>query len=332
MTPDLFDPFASLDFGNNTCFLTGKKLDGADLYFVPVFPQWLMERYDLEDKELTMLNWNKMKYGELVLPVCEEVMLAIQELDDVTQKAFEKGYDAVKEMPELTIFQWMARVMYGVLYFDLRFTIQKKASKGRLFQASPLLERKFKNLLFMLHSLIRPVKFDGFIPWSMKCNPVKISKDILNYKDETHKLNFCLNMNGFGIVACLQDNGGVKQYHEDILKIVGDKELHPAQFEELYGHFIYANYIMREMPEGYQISLDEDEETLVFRLPEQMNKEMPEFAEWDDALFAQVLFNAWDPWGIPVKQIHVFPNSPISYLVDEFTQEFIPFEKVNLDY
>lgn len=325
-----FNPFEYLTFQPDVCFLTGRELGIGQKKFVPVFPEWLIKRYHLEEAQLTMLNWNKMKYGDMMLPASDEVVVAINRLDDATQKAFEQGYEAVNALPELTIFQWMARIMYGVLFQDLNYTIVQRELKGQSFKLSLVMQRKFKNLLFMLQSLIRPVVFEAFTPWSMKCCRVNVSKDVLNYKDETHKLNFCLGMNGFGIVACLQDNGEIAEFHKDILRKIGDNILHPAQFEELYGRFMYANYTLRETPD-YELS-EEKENALVFRLPQEANKNVPKFAKWDDKIFAQVLTNMWDPWGIPIQKIYTFPNSPISYLIDEFTQELIPKEKVDLDY
>lgn len=330
MNHHLFNPFENLSFQPDICFLTGKKLNGKDKFEVPVFPKWLIDRYHLENASLTMLEWNRMKYVDMLLPASSEVAEAINRLDDLTRKAFEQGYDAVAELPELTIFQWMARVMYGVLYQDFTYSISRRAAKGSSFEVSRLMQHKLKNLLFMLQSLIRPVIFDGFTPWSMKCYRVNISKDILNYKDETHKLNFCLGMNGFGIAACLQDNGEVAKFNEDVIKAVGDATLHPAQFEELYGRFMYTNYLLRELPD-YPITEKEDG-ILVFQLPDHPNKELPKFAPWQDEIYAQVLANMWEPWGIPLKQIYTFPNSPISYLVNEFTHQYIPAEQIKLDY
>lgn len=329
MNQPLFNPFEPLNFADNVCFLTGKQLPAGEGNTIPVFPSWLLIRYQLEDTSMAMLGGNRMKYSEMYLPASEEVSAAVAKMDNRVQQAFEEGYEAARELPELVLFQWMARIMYGVLYQDFTYAISRHEARGRTFQVSKLMQQKLKNLLFMLQSLIRPVEFDGFCPWTMKCYQVELSKDILNYKDETHNLNFCLGMNGFAIIACLQDNGDVAEYNGEILEKIGEAPLHPAQLEELYGRFLYSSYLLRET-EGYRIS--EKGDTLVFRLPENTQKNLPLFAEWKDETFAQVLANLWQPWGIPLEKIYHFPNAPISYLVDEFTGAFIPRENVNLPY
>ncbi|MCC6384025.1 MAG: hypothetical protein LC117_09080 [Bacteroidia bacterium] len=328
MNSPLFNPFESLAFQENHCFLTGKELNPAEKHTVSAFPTWLIDRYKL-DKPVTMLEGNRMKYNEMLLPASFEVAQSVEKLDQVIRYAFESGYDEVIRLSPLTLFQWMARVFYGVLYQDFIFSIEKYKNSKEKFRPSPLLQQKIRNLLFMLHSLIRPVRFEGFTPWTIKCYRVTISKDILNYKDETHHLNFCFGMNGFGIVACLQDNGEVGGYLQEMLEKIGTSTLHPVQFEELYGWFLYASYLLREMGD-YKITSDLP--TLVFEQPEDPLPGQPKFRRWDDETFAKVLTNLWKPWGIPMHEIYTLPNSPRSYLINEVTYQFIPFEKINLPY
>lgn len=181
----------------------------------------------------------------------------------------------------------------------------------------------------MLQSLIRPVAYKNFTPWSVRCYKVNISKDIFNYKDETQALNFCMSMNDFGVIACLQDNGAIAAYNKEVLDTVGNATLHPAQFEELYGRFIYSNYLLKKLPD-YRITTDQGK--LIFELPEMVAAEMNKFAPWQDEIFAQVLANLWKPWGLTIDVIYKFPNSPLSYLVNERTYEFIKPEEIGLPY
>src|SRR5690554_50532 len=325
-----YNPFEFFTFKNDICFLTGKQLEQGHTSFVPVIPSWLIERYQLENALIVMLGGHRMKYKDMMLPVSIEAKTAIEELDAITREAFEIGYEAVVKLPEITIFQWMTKVLYGVLYQEIAYDIEDHQAKNKVFSMSAIMSQKLKNLHLMLQSLIRPVRFEGFTPWSMKINPVKISKDILNYKDETRKLNFCLNMNGFGIVACLQDNGEVAKFYEEDLEVIGAETLHPVQFEELYGRFIYANYLLRELPD-YDFSEDDDG-TIVFHLPQVESENLPKMAEWSDDTYAQVLANLWQPWGISQQMVYVFPNSPISYLINEVNHQFIKPEFIKLDY
>lgn len=329
MDQNIYNPFESLDFSEDTCFLTGEKLVPENTYQVSAFPEWILDKYGLGEAYLLMLSGTRLQYKDLQMPATKITFEAVKELDQTTRLAFEQGFEAIKEMPDILLFQWMARVFYGVLYRDYTQGIIEAGEKGREFQVAPQLKQKFKNLHFMLQSLIRPIEFRNFTPWTICRYRVNISKDIFNYKDEIQHLNFSFGMKDFGVAACLQDNGAVADYHRNLLHKVKGQTLHPAQFEELYGHLVYANYLMKDF-DDYRISADD--EKIAFELPETAPDGKTEFAMWQDEIFAQVLTNMWQPWGIPLEFVHRFPNSPLSYLIDEHTNEFIPREKVDLDY
>ncbi|MCO5248450.1 MAG: hypothetical protein M9887_05835 [Chitinophagales bacterium] len=326
MSLEYFNPLEKMKFGNNVCFLTGEEVDMLGGQYIQVFPQWLVDRYDLDKQMVAMLGGNRVSYGEMHLPASPKVIKTIQAFDALTEKAFTEGYEAVKKMPELVLFQWMARILYGVLYYDIIYAIQIGRQTEKEFKLSGLMSQKVKNIHLALQSLVLPIHFDNFTPWTIKVNPVKYSKDIFNYKDEARKLNFCIAINGFGIAACMQDNGEVGKFLKETLSKVGDHLLHPAQFEELYGKFLYANYIMRE-PLDYQIIQEQDQIILQY-----IPQEEPLFAEWKEELYAQVLTNLLMPWGLQMKDVYVPPNPPISFLINHSTHEFIQFENINLPY
>lgn len=329
MSISAYQPLKNLNFNFSTCFLSGEELTEDNSFLVPVFPNWLMERYDLHKKLMQMMGGIRMMYRELLLPASPAVAKAIQTLDLELEEAFVGGYEKTKELDELKIFQFMARIMYGMLYHDFTVALEESERLNEPFKLSDLLAQKIGNLHLMLQSLIQPVVFENFKPWSMKIFQSKISKDILNYKDEPRKLNFCFGMQDFCIIACLQDNGEVQTYQKDVLDKIVDVPLHPAQIEEMYGRFMYVNYILREFPD---YDKREEDGKLIFRLPDNPFGDLNKFAEWDNETYAKVIAGLWDPWGLPLEQVYDFPNDPISFVINEMTQEFIMPEDVNLPF
>src|SRR5690606_10548048 len=179
---------------------------------------------------------------------------------------------------------------------------------------------------YMLQAFCMPVAFPDPV-WSIERVAVKYSKDIFNYKDETNNLSFSLGMNGFGIIACLQDNGANKEYHAATMQLIDrSRSLHPIQFEELCGRYLYSNYLLNSQSNyhfeksngGVRVVADEGSEA--------------EFRPWDDSTYAQVLANYWKPWGIDIKFIDRYPNSTKSYLIDDRTGEFIPAARIGLPF
>lgn len=326
MFPELYTLIDNFEFPELKCFLSGEDLNSTEEK-ISVFPKWILDRYDLNDKTIVMLAENAVKYPDLKLPCSSKVYSQyIDPLEQEIEAAFTSGYEAVKELPHKTLFQWISKLVYGVLYNDIVFGIRQQTAKGKLFTLSPYMAKKISNLHQMLQSLIIPMEFEKD-PWSIEVVKLNYSKDIFNYKDETKNLNFSLGMNGFGIIACLQDNGENALFHQDLIQQIGETALHPIQFEELWSRFLYSNYLLNN-PADYIFTPSEDK--IIVKPVFTENKSNSLFNKWDDKMFGQVLANYWKPWGLTMKDIITFPNPPISYLIDEYSNTFILPETIDL--
>ena len=330
MAIQLYNPFEEMHFDMQTCFLTGQTLS-ADAAPASVFPEWVLNRYNLSDKTFKMLDEGaSVQYKNLKVPYAPNVIEQITMLDAEIEKAFTVGYEEVVKIPEERLFQWMAKLMIGVLFEDLRISQQKLARLGEPLRLSPFLKARFQKLHWMLQSLVVPMEFTGLKPWSIRVFKVKYSNDLFNYRDETNNLNFSLSMNDFGIVACMQDNGEVGKKFDELTNRIGSKTLHPIQFEELCGRFIYANYLLTSYA-TYNVSLT-DTKVLVESNPLVTKDGSPLFDYWDDNMYGQVLANYWKPWGLTMKEIIQFPNPPISFIENDFNDEITDLEKINQPY
>ncbi len=331
MAINLYNPFEHFDFNPEVCFLTGKKISSTEEH-VSVFPEWLLDRYSLKDKTLQMLEEkNVVKYQDLKLPCFTSVIEnTLNPLEEEIKQAFSLGYEEVKKIPEERLFQWMAKLVYGILYHDIVFGMKQQKALGETLALSHFLIAKFKNLHLMLQSLVVPMEFKGANPWTIRIVKIKYSKDVFNYKDSANNLDFTLGMNDFGIVACLQDNGENGIYHKELTDKIADKTLHPIQFEELCGRFIYSNYLLNTSSE-YKIQPTEDS-VYVEAVPLPAHTENPLFRYWDDKMYGEVLAIYWKPWGLGKNEIISFPNSPISFLINEYNYELIEPETISLPY
>ncbi|WP_018341824.1 hypothetical protein [Cytophaga aurantiaca] len=330
MPIQLYNPFQEMHFDMQTCFLTGQSLS-PDTEPTAVFPEWILNRYNLSDQTFKMLDeGTRVPYKNIKVPYAPNVVKAMNVLEAEIEKAFCAGYDEIVKIPEERLFQWMAKLMMGVLFEDLRIAQKKLATQNDSLRLSNFLKARFQKLHWMLQSLVVPMDFKGLKPWTIRIFKVKYSKDLFNYKDETNNLNFSLSMNDFGIVACLQDNGEVGKKYDELTTKIGSQTLHPIQFEELCSKFIYANYLLTSYA-TYNVSI-EDEKVSVESIPLSTQNNSPLFDFWDDNMYGQVLANYWKPWGLTMKEIIMFPNPPISYIENDFNDEITDIEKINQPY
>ena len=313
MADPLYNPFTRLDFRNKKCFLSGADTIAGEE--INVFPIWLMEQFGLADKPFKLLDESMATYSDLKIPCSSQVSHAIENLETEISLAFNSGYEAVSKLSTVQLFQWMGKLVYGIIYNELRIGIRQQQATGEAFLLSEGLKHKFGNLQLMLQSLVRPMEFEGNTPWSIRVFKVDNSPEVFNYRDEINTLTFSLAMNDFGIIACLQDNGANAVYHEDVLAKVVGQTLKAIQYEELIARFYYSNYLFNRLPE-YTI-MPTEETVFIEAMPLRGMSSKPLFDHWQAKPYGQVLESFWKPWGFTLFEIIKDPEKPMSFLLDD---------------
>jgi hypothetical protein len=324
MSQMLFNPFQDLIFDEHFCFLSGVLTNEK----MTVFPEWLMAHFKFGDERVEMMDKAKSyHYEDLKLPCSPEVKKAFDDLDLKIQEAYKKGYEGMAALDEELLFQWTGRMVYGLLYYEMVYERDVLLRKGEEFQLSPVLRRRFSEFHLMLQSIIEPITFVGKKPWTIVVFPLKYSADIFSYRDDAINLMFSFGVNGFGFIACLQDNGVIGENQKEVLDKIEGHVLHPVQFEELYARFHYTDYIMQFSPE-YKIENLDDRITIEV---DEAGKP-PHFGHWDEDVYAQLLSNYWQVYGI--EKDHILPpqRPRLSFLENPYTKDFVDPESISLPF
>ncbi len=306
-----YRPFERLDFNDRTCYLSGSK---ENVQHIPVFPDWLLDGYALRDKPFKLLDESMITYNDIRVPCSEKALEAVQALEQRVQEAMMGGYDSAKALDRLVFFQWIARLVYGIIYYEVRAGIRQQALIGEQMVFSQSLLHKFSNFHLMLQSLVTPVVIEGPEPWSIEIVKLNNPPETFSYRDEINTLTFSLRMQDFGIIACLQDNGANAQYNKAFLDVTKGQTLHPIQFQELCARFFYSSYLFNRLPE-YTV-LHAPDATYIEAMPLRGISSKPLFDAWQAKTYGQVVENFWKPWGFSLFEIIRDPEHPKSFLTD----------------
>lgn len=327
MAQERYNPFKDLIFDDHFCFLSGALTTQK----MPVFPQWLMDHFKFGNERIEMMDKQKTYvYTDLQLPCTPQVKNAFDALDQKIQAAYIKGYEAMAALDELLLFQWAGRMLYGMLYYEMQYERERLLRQGEEFSLSDVLRKRFGLFHLMLQSIVQPISFVGKKPWSIVVFPLKYSADIFSYRDDAINLLFSFGVNGFGFIACLQDNGIIAEKQGQLLQNMKGHVLHPVQFEELYARFHYSDYILQYTPD-YEIE-DSGTEIKIHSIPIEKIGAKPIFGLWDEDVFAQLLANYWSVYGIEREDILQFQKPPLSFLEHPYTKEFIDPQTIDLPF
>lgn len=301
-----------MQFDARHCFLTGHDLSSPE-ETMNVFPLWFIQKFGLEVKAIKLLDESISTYKDIKIPCSATVFSKyVEPLESEIENAFTGGYKSLKAVPEERLFQWIAKLVYGIIYHEIRQGIKQQVALGEAFKLSEAMTHKFGNLHTMLQSLVIPMVFEERNPWTIKIFKLEQESGFFSYRDEINTLSFSLRAADFGIIACLQDNGANAAYHRDVLTKVQDKTLNPIQFEELCARFFYSAYLFNRLPEYTVMPIEEA--VYIEPMPLQGISAKPIFDNWDNKTYGQVLENFWEPWGYTLFEIIKDPESPMSFL------------------
>lgn len=315
----LYQPFKNFDFKNDKCFLSGDAF-AAPLTSINVLPDWLLSMANLTGNEqIKLLDESIRTYKSLVVPCNVAVSdQFVSPLEDRIALAFGKGYAGVSALPEIDLFNWIGKFMYSILYIEMQGAIRLQQLSGDGMNMSQGLMHKFGNLHTMLQSIYREVVFEDFTPWSILVVPLDAKDTHFSFRDEINTLTFSLKFKDFGIIACLQDNGTNKRYHQELLDSIQGKTLSEQQFEEVAARFFYSAYLFNRLPEYTIMPVENTIYIDAMPLKGTLNKAL--FDVWTHKTYAQVLENFWKPWGHTLFEIIKDPTAPMSY----FDEPFLP--------
>lgn len=308
---NLYNPFQKFDFLYKKCFLSG------DTFNTPVIqskllPKWLLEQAGLTGEEkIQFLDESIRSYSDLFIPVnaaLNEKFIA--PLEDKIAKAFSEGYASVSALPEIDLFNWIGKFLYGFVYIEMNGALRKEMTAQGLNMSQSLM-MKFANLNSMLQNLYTPVVFEDFTPWSITVVKLEDLNTPFSFRDEINTLTFSLKMKDFGIVACLQDHGTNKRFHQGIVDEIAGKALSAEQFEELSARFYYSAYLFNRLPEYTFMHVEGT--TFMEAMPLAGNMSKPLFDIWQHKTYGQVLENFWKPWGYTLFEIIKNPAQPMSF-------------------
>lgn len=327
MPAQIYHPFENFNFSNSTCFLTGQKLTSEEEK-IQVFPQWLMSRYNLEDQPFKLLDESMATYKDLKIPCAAQINEQwLEPLEAEIAAAFDIGYEAVKELDQVKLFQWAGKLLYGIIFNEIQSGIKLQHSQGEEFNISQAIIHKFSNLHLMLQSINQPIFFEDFNPFSLFLFKVDNNEKEFGYRDEINTMTFALRIKDFGLVICLQDNGANRNYHREVLEKISGNKLHPIQFEEFSGRVFYSAYLFNRLPEYNILPVGDDIFIEAMSLRGISSK--PLFDHWNNKTYGQVLESFWKNWGFLLLEIIKNPEEPMSFLFDA-DGNFIDADNVGL--
>ncbi|MFD2247619.1 hypothetical protein [Pontibacter ruber] len=313
----LYDPFENMQFSDKHCFLCGTTITKEQR--TPVFAEWLQQKYNLQDKELLLLDKSVTTFSRLTIPCCDNCHVQhIIPLEAEIEHAAEKGLEGLQALDEKRLFQWIGKMYYGTLVTELIKESDPLVMPEYAVSENPKMLGKFREFFKVLQSLRVPMVFSDFIPCSLFLLEVSPTEDELpfEYQDELTTMAFSVKLGPVVIVCTLLDNSIIRKALGKLYRLVEGKKLHPVQVAEFKARVFYAAYLFNVVPEYFERpQKPEDTQVVLDTIIDDVTNEI--FNPWELSAYAHMLEELLKPWAIREKQILQKPGLPLSFLVDE---------------
>lgn len=311
----IFKQIEEHSYTPDNCFLCGCELTDDIKTFEHVIPKWLQHKFNLWDQKITLLNGTLLPYRNLTIPCCLDCNNHhLRPFEDDVKKAFEDGFEAMSELPDETLFYWLGKIYFGMMYRELFLNLDRSDPEKGPIITPEYLDSFYSHFLF-LQGIRGQISFSNFFPASIYLFKTQKPHEIeaqWDFIDNHQTLFISIRMAGIGIIALLQDCKSTKhmEHHLDVHKEV---YLHPLQFRELSAKILYKGILMNRTPKFLNTQTGNGPvETRMLSLQGFSSK--PIFDDWNNDEYSILLSHLL---GLPLEVCQPEKGQTYTWLVNE---------------
>jgi hypothetical protein len=239
----------------NDCFICGAKQNVVPFNDEHVIPDWILRRYGLHNKFITLPNGTTFRYGAFKIPCCAECNSRMgEEVEKPISEMLASGTKGIsqelKDKGPWQLFCWMALIFLKTHLKDKDLVFHRDRRKGDL----KIGELHSWEDLHHIHCLARAF-YTGCdlgveVAGSLLVLPAKVRSHFepFDYCDLSVGQTMLLRMEDIAIIAVFNDSqASLTVFMEDMQKMIGGP-LSPLQVREIAVRLASINIQLVERP------------------------------------------------------------------------------------
>jgi hypothetical protein len=273
----------------NCCFICGASPDIKEFNDEHIIPDWILKKYNLHNKRITLPNGASVMYGTYKVPCCQECnSLLGRDVEEPISRLLTKSYpEVIQEIdkrPEAVhdIFRWLCLIYLKTHLKDKSYQL----NLDRRVDAGTIADQHEWEEIHHIYTMARVPYTKPFIDLRVYGTifivPVLLTEgeQQFDYFDTVIGKTVVLQLGQFCIIATLNDScAGYSFYGSTLKKITAP--LTRLQIREIATHLFYVNVHLKYRPlffstiseNGYEIGVElpetlelvsKDEEALSF--------------------------------------------------------------------
>lgn len=286
-----YDRFVRDIVQGNRCFMCGANPELVPFNDEHVLPDWILRRFKLHNKSITLPNGRQFRYGQFKIPCCERCNSKLGErIEKPIRGMFDKGFEGFAEQFKsegpLALFCWMCLIFLKTHLKDTGLAMHLDRRKG----TQKIGELHSWSDLHHIHCVARSIYTGGTIRkeafGSLLVLPAKNLPHLepFDYCDLSFAETMLLRINEIAVIAVFDDSCACNTTIQDFIGNINGP-LSPLQLRELATHMAAINIHLAERPRyGSSIDLLTGENEIWAELPDEIRLE-----EWNAGILGQLM-------------------------------------------
>jgi hypothetical protein len=250
------------------CFICGAQPGSKEFNAEHIIPDWILRKYNLHNKYITLPNGTKFKYSQYTVPCCKDCNSELGKTYEVPISALlNKSYSEIlKEInkdPEIVqfLFKWLSLIFLKTHLKDKTLLTERDTRIDAGFLSDKYYWEEMHHIHCISRSHYTNAKIDYNVQGTVIIVPaLAIDKaDGFDFLDNEISKTIMLQLGEFSIICVLNDScAGFTLYNDNISNIGGP--LSPFQIRDAFAHLSFINLNLKERPiyfSRFSQSLDE---------------------------------------------------------------------------
>ncbi len=258
------------------CFICGAEQGTKEFNDEHIFPDWLLRKYDLHDKSITLANAAKFKYGQYKVPCCKDCNLKLGELIEtpVSQLIKLPHNEICKAVADdqkniHLLFHWLMLVFFKTHLKDTEFNWHLDKRRGTEKIADIYEWEGMHHIHCMLRKHYTKAIVDTKTIGSIFILPAieHASIEPFDYSDSIVGQSVMIRLDQFSIVCILNDSCAAYNILVDYISQIKGP-LTPFQLREVLSHMVYINMSLKNRPTYYSTFRGNNEYHIIAKVPD----------------------------------------------------------------
>jgi hypothetical protein len=238
--------------GGMQCFVCGNTNE-QNMTDEDVFPKWLQRRFNLQSRELNLLNGTSLRYSRAKAFCCDICNnISMSQVENRVAQALQSGYAAFSNLDRIDLFLWTAKIFYGLLAVENKLPKHrdKRLRTDPEGEIEPIVSERmladwdlfrsyvqgFNKKIDIIGPLVIP-------PVSIMIFQLKQPSDVrgqFHFRDSYELLFLSARLGEIGLIVSHRDFGTIEIDFRRSFPDAFQHTLHPLQFAELTARALYS--------------------------------------------------------------------------------------------